>query len=385
MQSIAIIPARGGSKVIPGKNIRIFAGKPLIVWTIEAALAARSVQHVVVSTDDDAIAAVAAAAGAEVVRRPASISGDTAGSEVALLHVLGALEGAGALPEAIAFLQCTSPTVTPKIIDGAVGRLAEGCDSVFTAVPSHAFLWQDSGSGVVGVNHEAAHRLRRQDRPAEWIEVGMCYAMRTAGFLKHRHRFFGRIGIYEIGAEHAIELDNERDWRFAEYLKSAVCDHKPPFPDFGPVRLVVTDFDGVLTDDAVWVDQNGCESVRCYRGDGYGSGLLKKAGIEVCVLSTERNPVVSARCKKLDVLCVQNCTDKLTAIRRLADERGLTAAQVAFIGNDLNDLEALQWVGIPVAVADAHPEILKASTLRTTKKGGFGAFREVVEWMVGGN
>lgn len=145
------------------------------------------------------------------------------------------------------------------------------------------------------------------------------------------------------------------------------------------VRLLVLDFDGVMTDNRVLVDQDGRESVFCDRRDGLGIGLLREAGPEVVVLSKEPNPVVTARCRKLSIDAVQGLDEKLPALRRMAAERGLSPAQVAYVGNDVNDLECLGWVGVPIAVADAQPEVLAAVKWVTSRPGGRGAVREVAD------
>lgn len=148
------------------------------------------------------------------------------------------------------------------------------------------------------------------------------------------------------------------------------------------IKLLVLDFDGVLTDNRVLVDQDGREAVWCHRGDGYGIGLLKKVGLDVMVLSTEPNPVVSARCRKLGIACIQNCEDKLSALKQIAAERDLKSEDIAFVGNDINDLEGLKWVGWPIVVADAVPEVLEIAKHVTTRNGGFGAVREVANWLL---
>lgn len=149
------------------------------------------------------------------------------------------------------------------------------------------------------------------------------------------------------------------------------------------IKLLALDFDGVMTDNRVLVDQDGREAVMCHRGDGLGIGLLKKAGIEVLVLSMETNPVVAARCRKLKIDCLQECEDKLSALQQRAAALGLTPRQVAFVGNDINDLECLRWVGLPIAVADAEPTVRKAAAYVTHRPGGFGAVREVAEKILG--
>lgn len=148
------------------------------------------------------------------------------------------------------------------------------------------------------------------------------------------------------------------------------------------VKLVVFDFDGVFTDNTVYVSEDGVETVRCWRGDGLGLAKLKQAGIATAIVSTETNPVVTARSRKLAMRCLQGCDDKLAAVRALADEHGLTLGDVAFVGNDVNDLACLQAVGLPIVVQDAHPDVIGAAAYRTTARGGRGAVREVCDAIV---
>ena len=148
------------------------------------------------------------------------------------------------------------------------------------------------------------------------------------------------------------------------------------------ISLVVFDFDGVMTDNRVRVHQSGDEAVWCHRGDGLGIARLKEAAFEVVVLSTETNPVVAARCRKLKIEAIQSCDDKLSAIKQFADHRNLTAQQIAYVGNDINDLAAMQWVGSPIAVADAVPEVRAVAKWVTRLPGGGGAVREVADRLV---
>jgi 3-deoxy-D-manno-octulosonate 8-phosphate phosphatase (KDO 8-P phosphatase) len=145
------------------------------------------------------------------------------------------------------------------------------------------------------------------------------------------------------------------------------------------VRLVVFDFDGVLTDNTVAVFADGTEAVTCWRGDGLGLSALKRLGLELFVLSTETNPVVSARCRKLAIPCRQGCEDKKVALAELAREKGVGLEQVAYVGNDINDLECLEAAGLPIVVADAHPSVRKAGRWRTRAPGGRGAVREICD------
>jgi 3-deoxy-D-manno-octulosonate 8-phosphate phosphatase (KDO 8-P phosphatase) len=144
-------------------------------------------------------------------------------------------------------------------------------------------------------------------------------------------------------------------------------------------RLVVFDFDGVFTDNTVCVTQDGIESVRCWRSDGLGLARLKSIGVEVMILSTEVNPVVSVRAKKLKVGCRQGVDDKRAGVLDICADLGIHPDATAFVGNDINDIPAFQIVGLPIGVADAYPEIHPHIIYRTTKPGGQGAVREVCD------
>lgn len=145
------------------------------------------------------------------------------------------------------------------------------------------------------------------------------------------------------------------------------------------IRLVVLDFDGVLTDNAVYVTQGGVESVRCWRSDGIGLTRMRGLGVHVLILSTEVNPVVTARANKLKITCKQGVEDKAAAILDTCQELGIDPLHAAFIGNDINDIPAFKAIGLPIAVADAYPEIFPHVLYRTVKFGGHGAVREVCD------
>lgn len=375
-ENVAIIPARGGSKGVPRKNLRRVGGIPLIARAVVAAADARCIDRVVVSTDDPDIAAVAAEWGAEIVERPAELAGDTASSESALLHALEELEDRGVEVRVVAFLQATSPFIDTDALDEAV-RLVHSRrrDSVFSAVETYGFLWaKGAGDAAEAVNHDASHRPRRQDRDPHFLETGAFYVMRAAGFRASAHRFFGSIGIVEVPERTALEIDTEGELDLARALAPLV--DRP-----GPVDVdaVVTDFDGVHTDDTAAVDQDGRESVVVSRSDGWGVAALRRAGVPTVILSSETNPVVSARAAKLGVEARQGLGDKLTVLRAWADELGIPLSRIAYLGNDVNDVACLEAVGWPVAVADAHPDVIAAARLVLDRAGGAGAVRELAD------
>ncbi|MCA9370451.1 MAG: HAD hydrolase family protein [Candidatus Peregrinibacteria bacterium] len=142
------------------------------------------------------------------------------------------------------------------------------------------------------------------------------------------------------------------------------------------IQLAVFDFDGVMTDNTVKVFADGSEYVEVNRSDGLGIDALRNAGMPMMVLSTEKHPVVAARCKKLQIPCHQGIGDKRSYLEAYLNEQKIDPKHVAYLGNDTNDLACLQFVGFPVVVADAHPDVLSAAKIVLKKKGGDGAVRE---------
>lgn len=212
--NLAVIPARGGSKAIPDKNLRLLDGIPLVAHAIVAARQSRLVDRIVVSTDDERIAAVSRAYGAGVVWRPEFLSGDEAPSEAALLHALAHLEQAeGYRPALLTFLQCTSPLTRPEDIDGTVELLLRrGADCAFTATPFYGFVWEADSSGYMsGSNHTPRFRPRRQNRQPQYLETGAVYVMRARRFREVGHRFFGRTVAFAVPRERALEIDEPGD------------------------------------------------------------------------------------------------------------------------------------------------------------------------------
>lgn len=374
--TVAVIPARGGSKQVPRKNVTRVGGIPLVQRAIRAAAAAERVDLVVVSTDDDEIAELSAAAGARVIRRPAELSGDDATSESAVLHALGVLESAGERVEAVVFVQATSPFIESEGIDEAAELIRSGqYDSVFSAHETYGFLWRRADEGAAhAINHDAAHRPRRQDREPHYLETGAFYAFRADGFRRAGHRFFGRIGLVAVPEWSALEIDDAQQLAVASALAGLV-----DVPHNIDVKAVVTDFDGVHTDDTALIDSDGREQVRVSREDGMGVSRLRRAGIPMLILSTEVNPVVRARANKLRVPVLHGIEDKKSALAEWAAENGIALSDIAYLGNDVNDLAAMGSVGWPVAVANAHPLVRAQARIVLSRAGGKGAVRELIE------
>ncbi|MGW2278821.1 cytidylyltransferase domain-containing protein [Streptomyces sp. NPDC001770] len=391
---LAVIPARGGSKGVPAKNLAQVGGIPLVSRAVRACLGSTEVTDVVVSTDDPAIAEAARIAGetagapgrVHVVRRPEDISGDTATSEAAVLHALDAFEALGGrAADVVLLVQCTSPFVSREDVDGVARAVArEGADTAVTVAPFHGFVWRD-GEAVeessYGVNHDKSVRPRRQDRPQDLLETGAAYAMDVAGFRTHRHRFFGHTALVRTDPARVLEIDDPHDLARARALAPLL--DPSPLPTLADVDAVVLDFDGTQTDDRVMVDQDGHETVAVHRGDGLGIAALRRAGLDVLILSTEQNPVVAARARKLQVPVLHGIDRKDLALKQWCDERGVSPDRVLYAGNDVNDLACFALAGWPVAVASAHDSVRTAARAVTRTPGGQGAVREIAGWLLG--
>lgn len=219
MTTIAIIPARGGSKGVPRKNVRLLAGKPLIAHSIEDAQESSLVDHVYVSTDDPEIATISVEYGAKIIERPAELANDTASSESALIHGLQALEHQNINPNLLVFLQCTSPIRTGVEIDQAIAKLtAEQADSLVSVSPSHRFLWEEVDGIAKSINYDYRHRPRRQDMNPQYVENGSIYVFKPWVIKENQNRLGGKIALYVMSEMAAVEIDSEEDFKMIEFL-----------------------------------------------------------------------------------------------------------------------------------------------------------------------
>lgn len=222
MEVLCIIPARGGSKGVPRKNIRLLAGKPLIVYSIEHAMEAKCIDRVVVSTDDKEIAEISQDHGAEVINRPKEISGDKDSSESALLHVLTQLKkNEGYEPDLVVFLQATSAIRNPGDIDGTFGKLVKSkADSCFSAYAEHFMARWGIGAGgaAIPLNMELSKRPLRQDLPIQYLENGSIYVLKPWVLYETGDRLGGKIVIYPMNRLDSLQIDTLEDIKLVEQL-----------------------------------------------------------------------------------------------------------------------------------------------------------------------
>jgi N-acylneuraminate cytidylyltransferase len=274
-------------------------------------------------------------------------------------------------------VQCTSPFVDRRDLAAAIAKVRDGKhDVVLSVSQSDSFHWRLAEGRAEPVDHDMRARPRRQDREPQFRESGAFYAFRTAGFLESGVRFFGSVGIQVVDKRWAVEVDDAFDLDLARALSRM---RGGTVTGAASIRALVTDFDGVHTDDSAIVNEAGFESVRVSRADGLGLQLLREAGLPILVLSKESNPVVTARAKKLGVETMQGVDDKAAALSAWIQAHGLNPSGVMYVGNDVNDLPAMRVVGWPAAVADARPMVLEAARVVLSRPGGHGAVREACD------
>jgi YrbI family 3-deoxy-D-manno-octulosonate 8-phosphate phosphatase len=383
MKIVALIPARGGSKGIPGKNLKIVGGLPLVARSVLAARGAMKIDQTYVSSDSSDILLISESYGALPIYRPALIAKDESSTEDVLCHFLTELKTRGELPEILVYLQCTSPFTTSADVSRILQALLENpaVDCAFSAIQDHAFLWEIDGNGVgKGINHAAySQRKRRQDiAERSYRENGAVYAIRVNAFMDSNNRFCRAALPVSIDRTLPFEIDDPFELDMARQL-SCMFPQPGTSRTLQSCRAVVMDFDGVLTNDKVIVSEFGHESVVCSRADGLGIGMLKKAGLRILILTKEENPVVHKRAEKIDVEIISGAHEKLTALKTWAVTNELNPAEIAYVGNDVNDLKCIEWVGFPFAPSDAHPQIVNSGCIILSKSGGEGVIRELAD------
>jgi N-acylneuraminate cytidylyltransferase len=395
---LALIPARGGSKGILRKNIRLFAGYPLIAWSIAAAKQSDLVTRVIVSTDDEEIAAVAREWGAETpFLRPAEFAQDNTTDLPVFEHALKWLADVeGYRPDVVIQLRPTSPIRPRTMVDDAIRVLANhtNADCVRGVVPAaqNPFkMWRFNGDSkplqplleVAGIDEP--YNAPRQILPPVYWQTGHIDAILVSTITQKKSLTGDVIYPLLIDPKYTVDIDTLPDWAKYEALVYSGLEMVSPgksrraMPE--TIKMIICDFDGVVTDNLVITDQDGKESVSASRSDSMHIKTLREKGIELMILSSEPNPVVMARAKKMSVDAIHNIgmQNKGLVMRELLEQKNIKAENVIFLGNDLNDLPCFEIAGWSVAVADAYPEVLRAADHVLTKTGGHGAIRELCE------
>ncbi len=373
-QIVALIPLRGGSKRIPQKNIKPMCGRPLAYWVCLAASRSRHISRTYASTDCPEIAATVEefGLGVKVLMRPPHLSEDETPTEAVMLDLMERVENF----DILATIQATSPLTSERELDSAIALMLEGnLDSVVTGTAMKRFVWTPDGTPL---NYDFRKRPFMQNFAGSVIENGAFYLTRRELLVRDRCRLGGRVGVYTMPEWQYTELDDLDDWPVVEKVLSK---HQRWVPEqLRRVKVIFSDFDGVWTDNTVFVDDSGRESVRFSKDDSLGLSVFREQhNIPVVVVSKERNPVVTVRCNKLCLPVLQAIDDKPSAIVSRLAEMDMDWDDVCYVGNDINDIPCMKLAALSVCPSDAAPEVLPVVDIVLSRPGGGGAIRELFE------
>lgn len=368
---IAIIPARGGSRGIPKKNIKSLCGKPLIGWTIEQAKESKFVDEIFVSTDSDEIANISREFGAKIIIRPDNLSGDTCSTESALLHASETIEDDYDL---MVLLQCTSPIRFSDQIDKAIEQIFdENADSLLSGYINDSFLWLNGKS----VNYDFKNRPRRQDKEWEFVENGSFYIFKKKILLDEKNRLGGKISQFIMPKWMSFEIDEPFDLELIEFLmkEKYINNSKKIKKD---IKMILFDVDGIFTDGGVYLNNDGDEILKFSRIDGKGIELIRNQGIVLGVISSENSTIVKKRMEKLLIEEIHlGIKNKLDLYEKLKEKYNLRDDEIGFCGDDIQDIPILKKVGFSCCPKNALEDVKKVCIYNSKKSGGQGFVREI--------
>lgn len=363
---------RGDSKRIPSKNIRPIAGRPLAYWVCQAAKACRSLDEVYVSTEDPGIRQVVDSfhLGITLMERPKELATDDASTDSVMLDFAAKVDF-----EVLATIQATSPLLLPEDLDRAMDQFfAGGYDSLLTGVPLKRFVW---GRDARPLNYDILHRPFMQDFAGSVVENGAFYLTRREILASHRNRLGGKIGLYVMKPESARELDEPDDWPVVERL--LLRSRRSLRDRLERLKIIFSDVDGVWTDNTLYLDAWGRETLRFSKEDSLGLALFReKWDVPMVAVSKETNGIVGERCRKLGLPVLQGVEDKATAVSEELAKHRLSWSEACYIGNDLNDSECLARAGLSFCPADAVWEVRSQVHYVLSRSGGNGAIREML-------
>ena len=375
MSIIAFIPARGGSKSILQKNIKVFCGKPLIFWNLQE-LQNSDVDEIIVATDSNEIKSIVNSfnfSKVKVYNRSKENAQDVSSTESVMLEYIDSSNISN--EDTFMLVQATSP-FTQSIHFNEGLELFKQHDTILTCCESKRFSWRNGKA----LNYDIYNRPRRQDHKGTLIENGAFYISSVADIKSTKNRISGDIGIYEMPEFTYTEIDEPEDWIVAESLMKRFILNND-VKDFSHIKLFLSDVDGVLTDAGMYYTEQGDEFKKFCTYDGMGFQLLQKTGVKVGILTTEDRELNRRRAKKLGLdFDFHGAKDKLQIVKDLCVKENITLAEVAYIGDDVNCFGLLSHVGIAACPNNAVDKIKAIPNIMQLKRnGGDGVVREFVE------
>ncbi|MBA7568308.1 hypothetical protein ES708_10029 [subsurface metagenome] len=348
-------------------------------------MGSKLINDVYVSSDADDILEISKNYGAKVIKRPRTIARDNSTSEEALKHAIAFIKkNIKEKIDIVVFCQATSPLRTSEDIDNAIKYfISTQADSLFSAVIFESlYTWRKQKRELISVSYDYKNRVRRQERPPLYLENGSIYIFKPEVLVKYNNRLGGKISMYIMDYWKSFDIDTIEDIEICEYFMRKKILSKPPRINKKDIQLIVYDFDGVMTNNKVIIDQNGEESVIVNRSDGLAISFLCKMRIKQIIISTEENQVVLKRAEKLKIPCMNGVKNKLSILKKYLKKNNILKENIIYVGNDINDFEAMKFVAFPVAPSDAHKDIRKIAKLVTKSKGGDGVIRELLDIFV---
>lgn len=383
-KNVAFIPVRGGSKSIPLKNIKSINGRPLVYWTIDAAIGCKYIDRVYVSTDSEEIKNVVELYNSdkiEVIDRSKITAGDSSTTESAMLEFAEKYDF-----QNIVLIQATSPLLETKDLDkGFEMLLKDNFQSILSAVRQKRFIWEKDKKGYKPINYDYNNRPMRQNFEGFLVENGAFYITSKTSLLKSQNRISGNVGIVEMAEDSYFEIDEPSDWIIVEnLLKQKKSEGDSNIEKlFRGIKLLITDSDGVLTDGGMYYSEKGDELKKFNTKDGMGVQVLREIGIDTIIVTGENVELVRKRASKLGINEVyMGIKNKEPIVREIAEKHNLELEEIAYIGDDVNDLAAIKIVGLGCSVADGMEKIKNAAKYVTQAKGGQGALREVADLII---
>ncbi|MCX4352995.1 MAG: acylneuraminate cytidylyltransferase [Lachnospiraceae bacterium] len=376
--NVAFIPVRGGSKSIPLKNIREIAGKPLVYWTVKAAYECKEIDRIYVATDSDRIKDVVEGFHLQkvnVIGRSNDTASDTASTESAMLEFADNYEF-----DNVVLIQATSPLLTAEDISGGLNEFNRpDTDSVLSVVRQKRFQWnQDEKGFAAATNYDVFHRPRRQEFEGFLIENGAFYITSKIALLQSKNRLSGNIRAYEMDESTYFEIDEPEDWSIIE--KQLENRLKKEYSILPEIKMFLSDCDGCLTDGGMYYSESGDELKKFNTLDGMGLQMLRERGVLTGIITSERRELNRRRSRKLQLdIFEEGIRDKLDIVKKLCKKHNVDLQNVAYVGDDINDLAIIKAVGFGCSVVNGVMEVKEAAKYVTRKPGGQGAVREVID------
>lgn len=379
--NVAFIPVRGGSKSIPLKNIKEIAGKPLVYWSLKAANDCEYIDKIYVATDSDIIKDTVNAFKMEkviVIGRSEDTASDIASTESVMLEFAVNYQF-----DNIALIQATSPLLTVEDLKGGFALYQQkNTDSVLSVVRQKRFCWSEDEKGyAMPTNYDIYHRPRRQEFDGYLVENGAFYITSRDALLATQNRISGRIRFYEMDESTYFEIDEASDWIIIEeQLKKSHASVKNSFEKIPEIKMFLTDCDGCLTDGGMYYSENGDEIKKFCTLDGMGFQLLREKGIITGIITGENCELNRRRAEKLKVdILEMGVNNKVAAIQELSKEYEIPLENIAYVGDDINDFDAIKLVGWGCCVANAVASVKQVAKDVSHTKGGSGAVREIID------